>query len=275
MHSLACMEGVGGRWHGLLHVHTPQHPSCAVPAQLALRSLLRTTLHVSTCASTQPVLGVFQKLIASKAHDHEGFNLLSALVSHLDYQAQMAQVGNRCLPLPRAALRSQTAQVGWVLTHQPGLWLAATSRVGENVSAQWSYGGAEEGSACWAGGRTQGSGSGSERAAGARRSVTLEPLCSSSHPPTLLAPAPPPPPPPPPPASTCPPSGACCSAGCSPRAPPSSRARCCSSWRCLSASGWGCRGGGGGDRGCGRRQQQGRVVSAASSFTGYTSHAGK
>ena len=191
------MEGVGGRWHGLLHVHTPQHPSCAVPAQLALRSLLRTTLHVSTCASTQPVLGVFQKLIASKAHDHEGFNLLSALVSHLDYQAQMAQVGNRCLPLPRAALRSQTAQVGWVLTHQPGLWLAATSRVGENVSAQWSYGGAEEGSACWAGGRTQGSGSGSERAAGARRSVTLEPLCSSSHPPTLLAPAPPPPPAPP------------------------------------------------------------------------------
>ena len=43
---------------------------------------------------TQAVLGVFQKLIANKAHDHEGFNILSTLIESLDYNTVMAQVGS-------------------------------------------------------------------------------------------------------------------------------------------------------------------------------------
>ncbi|PSC72253.1 Exportin-2 [Micractinium conductrix] len=64
-----------------------------VPALVRLLQayISRAAPEVATRGYLQPVLGVFQKLIASKAHDHEGFNLLSALVSHLDYQAQMAQ----------------------------------------------------------------------------------------------------------------------------------------------------------------------------------------
>lgn len=38
------------------------------------------------------MLGVFQKLVASKAHDHEGFHILSTLVESLDYQGTLAQV---------------------------------------------------------------------------------------------------------------------------------------------------------------------------------------
>lgn len=38
------------------------------------------------------VLGVFQKLLASKAHDHEGFYILNTLVEYLDLSA-LAQVG--------------------------------------------------------------------------------------------------------------------------------------------------------------------------------------
>lgn len=41
---------------------------------------------------SQAVLGVFQKLIASKAHDHEGFYILNTLIESLDYQGTMAQV---------------------------------------------------------------------------------------------------------------------------------------------------------------------------------------
>jgi exportin-2 (importin alpha re-exporter) len=37
------------------------------------------------------VLGVFQKLVASRAHDHEGFRILATLVSQLDYAGCMAQ----------------------------------------------------------------------------------------------------------------------------------------------------------------------------------------
>ena len=40
------------------------------------------------------MLGVFQKLIANKAHDHEGFNILSTLIESLDYNTVMAQVGS-------------------------------------------------------------------------------------------------------------------------------------------------------------------------------------
>ena len=42
-----------------------------------------------------PLLGVFQKLIASRANDHEGFYLLSSMIQHMPWQsleAQMSQV---------------------------------------------------------------------------------------------------------------------------------------------------------------------------------------
>lgn len=35
----------------------------------------------------QPLLGVFQKLLASKAHDHEGFRILHAVVVHVPLAA--------------------------------------------------------------------------------------------------------------------------------------------------------------------------------------------
>lgn len=35
----------------------------------------------------QAVLGVFQKLVASKAHDHEGFRLLGAVTTHVPLPA--------------------------------------------------------------------------------------------------------------------------------------------------------------------------------------------
>ena len=42
-----------------------------------------------------PLLGVFQKLIASRANDHEGFYLLSSMIQYIPWQsleAQMSQV---------------------------------------------------------------------------------------------------------------------------------------------------------------------------------------
>lgn len=63
---------------------TPWHPllcPCVSPS----RSVLPLAL-------PQAVLGVFQKLIASKAHDHEGFYILNTLIESLDYQGTMAQV---------------------------------------------------------------------------------------------------------------------------------------------------------------------------------------
>ena len=39
-----------------------------------------------------PVLGVFQKLIASKAHDHDGFAILDTLIATQDLGV-MGQVG--------------------------------------------------------------------------------------------------------------------------------------------------------------------------------------
>lgn len=56
-------------------------------------ALTRRQLHPRTrLALAQAVLGVFQKLIASKAHDHEGFYILNTLIESLDYQGTMAQV---------------------------------------------------------------------------------------------------------------------------------------------------------------------------------------
>lgn len=48
------------------------------------------------------VLGVFQKLLSSKAHDHEGFYILTALVEHLDMAALAQVCGTRCM---RSAVR--------------------------------------------------------------------------------------------------------------------------------------------------------------------------
>ncbi|KAL4452248.1 hypothetical protein ABPG75_007910 [Micractinium tetrahymenae] len=64
-----------------------------VPAlvRLVQAYLARAGGDVATRGFLQPVLGVFQKLIASKAHDHEGFYILSTLVEQLDYQATLAQ----------------------------------------------------------------------------------------------------------------------------------------------------------------------------------------
>ena len=39
------------------------------------------------CLCVQAVLGVFQKLVASKAHDHEGFRLLGAVTTHVPLPA--------------------------------------------------------------------------------------------------------------------------------------------------------------------------------------------
>ena len=35
----------------------------------------------------QGILGVFQKLVAGKAHDHEGFRILESLAQHAPYDA--------------------------------------------------------------------------------------------------------------------------------------------------------------------------------------------
>lgn len=46
----------------------------------------------------QGVLGVFQKLIASKAHDHEGFFILNSLLEYLPmelYQQYLPNVRSR------------------------------------------------------------------------------------------------------------------------------------------------------------------------------------
>ena len=39
------------------------------------------------CSGLQGVLGVFQKLVASRAHDAEGFRILDALLQHLPLAA--------------------------------------------------------------------------------------------------------------------------------------------------------------------------------------------
>jgi hypothetical protein len=38
---------------------------------------------IEPCLCVQAVLGTFQKLVAGKAHDHEGFKLLQAVVEHV------------------------------------------------------------------------------------------------------------------------------------------------------------------------------------------------
>jgi exportin-2 (importin alpha re-exporter) len=43
-----------------------------------------------------PLLGVFQKLIASKAHDHEGFEILNSLVENLPITAYEAHMPTIC-----------------------------------------------------------------------------------------------------------------------------------------------------------------------------------
>lgn len=43
-----------------------------------------------------PLLGVFQKLIASKAHDHEGFDLLNAMVESLPLSAYESYLPTVC-----------------------------------------------------------------------------------------------------------------------------------------------------------------------------------
>ena len=73
----------GARW--CLHLSASLKLPCRAPQATGL--LLAAPLPL------QAVLGVFQKLIASRAHDHEGFNILGTLVESLDYQAVMAQVG--------------------------------------------------------------------------------------------------------------------------------------------------------------------------------------
>ena len=42
-----------------------------------------TSVKESCCDAGQGVLGVFQKLVASRAHDAEGFRILDALLQHL------------------------------------------------------------------------------------------------------------------------------------------------------------------------------------------------
>ena len=44
----------------------------------------RSSSTLVTAGKVEPLLGVFQKLIASKANDHEGFNIITSLVLHLD-----------------------------------------------------------------------------------------------------------------------------------------------------------------------------------------------
>ena len=48
-----------------------------------------------------PLLGVFQKLIASKAHDHEGFDVLNALVESLPLAAYEQYLPTVCTLLFR------------------------------------------------------------------------------------------------------------------------------------------------------------------------------
>ena len=43
-----------------------------------------------------PLLGVFQKLIASKAHDHEGFEVLNAMVESLPLTAYESYLPTVC-----------------------------------------------------------------------------------------------------------------------------------------------------------------------------------
>ena len=66
-----------------------------VPALVRLLAayLARAGGDVATRGYLQAVLGVFQKLVASKAHDHEGFSILNTLIEHVDYEGVMAQVG--------------------------------------------------------------------------------------------------------------------------------------------------------------------------------------
>ena len=47
------------------------------------------------------MLGVFQKLVASKAHDHEGFRLLGAVAAHVPLPALSPFLPTVRAPRPR------------------------------------------------------------------------------------------------------------------------------------------------------------------------------
>lgn len=56
---------------------------------------------ISAANQLPGMLGVFQKLIASKALDHEGFNLLDSMMQHVPYaslQQYMPTVSTAVLP---------------------------------------------------------------------------------------------------------------------------------------------------------------------------------
>ena len=74
-------------------------PRAAPPASRRQAYLSRAGPELVSRGYLPGVLGVFQKLVASKAHDHEGLAILTALVEHLELAA-LAQVGDAPADVP-------------------------------------------------------------------------------------------------------------------------------------------------------------------------------
>ncbi|UYV61444.1 CSE1L [Cordylochernes scorpioides] len=80
-------EAYVGMFPHLLHPNLWERPGNVRPlARLCQAYVEKGVAHIVASDKLSGLLGVFQKLIASKTNDHEGFNILQSLILHLDPQ---------------------------------------------------------------------------------------------------------------------------------------------------------------------------------------------
>lgn len=80
-----CADSSCGGSHAYISMPTcvPAYMRTCVHAHAAQAYLSKGAAEVVAAGQLQPLLGVFQKLLASKVHDHEGFRVLHAIVVYV------------------------------------------------------------------------------------------------------------------------------------------------------------------------------------------------